>query len=175
MGRERDFARIVANKRDLWTLTEFVRNAGVVLGLDIPPDLHDGVKPCLQKFKYWLQQELGRIPGAIDLGMTSRWPVFDRLVHLISVSPGFEFIMGKKVQPNLLQPKYVLMISRSGQVRIAWYAYVQDKIMPGATAGPFVVKLVSEDLNAERDRSYTIFQYTAKATGESDMEKILAA
>ncbi len=47
----------------------------------------------------------------------------------------------------LLQVKYLLLISGSGQVRVAWYAFVTDKPAPGATAGPFVVKLVTEDVS----------------------------
>lgn len=176
--RERDFFRIVGTKRDLWVLTSSIRTVGSVLPLNISSggssDVEEAIKPCLQSFKYWLQEELGKIPGAIDLGMTSKWEVFDRLVHLTSVTPGFEFIMRHKVTPMLNQPKYLIMISKSGQVRLAWFAFITDKPVPGSTAGPFVVKLVSEDLNAARDRSYTNFQYTTRPTREQDMEKYVA-
>jgi len=176
--RGRDFARLAATKRDVWIVTDGNRKPATILPLEIPTggdfDAEATVKPCLQKLRFWMQGELGKIPGAIDLGMTSRWPVLDRVVAAISVSPGFDFVMRHKVPPMLLQVKYILMISRSGQVRVAWYAFVTDKPAPGATAGPFVVKMVSEDLNAERERSYTTFDFTAKATREVDMEKVIS-
>ena len=124
----------------------------------------------------WLQQELGRIPGAIDLGMTSQWTVVDRIMYFVSASPGFDFIMQHKVLPRILQPKYVIMVSNGGQVRVAWFAFVSNNPDPGATAGPFVVKLVSEDLrSADRDsRTYSKFTYTAKPAASADMEKIIS-
>lgn len=178
--RERDFFRIAGTKRDLWIFTDSSRKPGTVLPVDGAAGGSSGadaeIKPCLQRFKFWLQGELGKIPGAIDLGMTSKWPVFDRLVYLTSVTPGFEFVMRHQVPPMLLQSKYVVMISKSGQVRLAWYAFMTDKPQPGSTAGPFVGKIVSEDLNAERerDRSHTVFRYTVTPTREKDMDKFIA-
>jgi len=177
--RKRDFARIVATKRDIWIFTDSSRSPGAVLPVELPSsgssDTEDTAKISYQKLKFWLQGELGKIPGAVDLGLTSQWPVVDRLVYFISATPGFDFVMQHKVPPMHLQAKYVIMISKTGQVRAAWYAFVTDKVTPGATAGPFVVKLVSEDLNAERGgRTYSEFTYTANATRETDMEKVIA-
>lgn len=130
----------------------------------------------LVPFLRWLQQELGRIPGAIDLGMTSQWTVVDRIIYFISASPGFDFAMRHKVPPRILQPKYLVLVSNGGQVRVAWFAFVSNHADPGATAGPFVVKLVSEDLRSEdRDlRSYSKFTYTTRPASGSDMEKIIS-
>ena len=124
----------------------------------------------------FLQQELGRIPGAIDLGMTSQWAVVDRIIYFISASPGFDFAMRHKVPPRILQPKYLVLVSNGGQVRVAWFAFVSKQADPGATAGPYVVKLVSEDLrSADRDsRSYSKFIYTTRAASCQDMEKIIS-
>merc|ERR1712226_388712 len=63
---------------------------------------------------------------------------------------------------------------KSGQVRVAWFAFITDKVVPGATSGPFVAKLVTEDLNASRDRTYTKFSYTTRQTRVDDMEKYVA-
>eukprot|EP00933_Yihiella_yeosuensis_P041734 TRINITY_DN36133_c6_g1_i1.p1 TRINITY_DN36133_c6_g1~~TRINITY_DN36133_c6_g1_i1.p1 ORF type:complete len:184 (+),score=28.80 TRINITY_DN36133_c6_g1_i1:82-552(+) len=131
-------------------------------------------KVAVNKLKFWLQMELGRTPGAMDLGATSQMSMVDRVVQAISVSPGFDFAMRHAVPPMIMQAKFLLIVSKSGQVRVLWAAFVTDKVVPGLTAGPFVVKLVSEDLKAERDsRTYTQWKYTAKAARSADIEKIL--
>jgi len=182
--RRRDFCRIVATKRDLWIFTSENRQPAVSLPVDLPmgmgPDGGDTAvaeKVCYNKLKWWLQQELGRIPGAIDLGMTSQWTVVDRIMYFISASPGFDFAMRHKVPPRILQPKYLILVSNGGQVRVAWFAFVSNNADPGATAGPFVVKLVSEDLrSADRDlRTFSKFTYTTRPAASSDMEKIISA
>ncbi|OLP92774.1 (DL)-glycerol-3-phosphatase 1 [Symbiodinium microadriaticum] len=147
--RRRDFCRIVATKRDLWVFTVEERQAGRFLPIDFPPGMSPETgdpaaeKVCYQKLKWWLQQELGRIPGAIDLGMTSQWAVVDRIMYFISASPGFDFVMQHKVPPRILQPKYLVLISKGGQVRVAWFAFVSNNPEPGATSGPFVVADIS--------------------------------
>ncbi|CAE8724202.1 unnamed protein product [Polarella glacialis] len=84
--------------------------------------------------------------------------------------------MRHAVPPMILQAKYVLLISKTGQVRVAWFAFVTDNPQPGMTSGPFVAKLVSENLNAERDGStHCSFAYTAKASSCGDMEKIISS
>eukprot|EP00913_Durusdinium_trenchii_P015819 g14867.t1 len=141
-----------------------------------PRDTVVAEKVCYNKLKWFLQQELGRIPGAIDLGMTSQWTVVDRIIYFISASPGFDFVMRHKVPPRILQPKYLILVSNGGQVRVALFAFVSKQADPGATAGPFVVKLVSEDLrSADRDsRSFSKFTYTTRPASCSDMEKIIS-
>lgn len=124
----------------------------------------------------WLQQTLGSIPGAIDLGMTSQWTVVDRIIYFISASVGFDFVMRHKVPPRIMQPKYLLLVSNKGQVRVALFAFVSNNVDPGATFGDHVVKLVSEDLrSADRDlRSYSKFSYSCRKAPGSDMEKIIS-
>jgi len=53
---------------------------------------------------------------------------------------------------------------------------VTDNPKPGATSGPFVVKLVSEDLksSAREERTFSKFTYTAKVGGGDDMEKYIS-
>eukprot|EP00440_Ansanella_granifera_P013780 gb/GFBE01014972.1/.p1 GENE.gb/GFBE01014972.1/~~gb/GFBE01014972.1/.p1 ORF type:complete len:262 (+),score=61.95 gb/GFBE01014972.1/:1-786(+) len=180
--RRRDFCRIAATKRDIWVFTSDSRQPSV-LPVEFPPgmgpdaaDTSGAEKVSYQKLKWWLQQELGKIPGAVDLGMTSQWPVVDRVLYFTSVSPGFDFVMSHKVPPMLFQTKYLIMVSKSGQVRVAWFSFVTDKVTPGATAGPFVVKLFSEDLKASSrdDRTFSKFTYTAKPAAGKDMEKIIS-
>lgn len=175
--RRRDFSRIAASKRDIWVFTDESRRPGTALPVELPESGADPTqagKIATQKLKFWLQSELGKIDGAIDLGMTSQWPLVDRLVYFISASPGFDFVMRHKVQPMIMQAKYLVAVSKSGQVRAAWYAFVTDRPTPGATSGPWVVKLVTEDLSADReDRTHTTSNYTATATRETDMEKLI--
>lgn len=176
--RKRDFSRIVGTRRDIWVFTADARKPGTVMPVELQQagNMEDLGRVAYEKLKFWLQGELGKIPGAIDLGMTSQWPVVDRVINFISVTPGFDFLMQHKVPPMILQAKYVLMISKTGQVRAAWYAFATDKPAPGATSGPFIVKLTSEDLNGDRGGlTYGQHSYTAKATRETDMEKVIAA
>lgn len=177
--RRRDFARILATKRDILVFTSTVRQLGTVLPGDLGQgDLNDmatAEKVASNKLKFWIQMELGSIPGAIDLGMTSEWSVVERVVHAISVSPGFDFVMRHGVPPMIMQAKFILMISKGGQVRVAWVAFVTDNPQPGMTAGPFVLKLVSEDLRGGRERTWTHFKYTVKAASSSDIERIVAS
>lgn len=169
--RERDFSRIVNTQRDLWMFTAALQTPGNVFGSDVLGGIVDETN-CQNRLKWWLQQELGRIPGAIDLGLTSQWQVVDRIIYFISATPSFNFVMSHRVLPMLLQAKFLLLVSASGQVRVAWYAFASDVATPGATSGPYVIKLVSENLQAEREtgRTHTEFCYTATATGVKDME-----
>ncbi|CAE8632537.1 unnamed protein product, partial [Polarella glacialis] len=63
--RRRDFARIVATKRDIWIFTNSSRQGGTVLPVEIPdgasatPGMAE--KVAHQKLKFWLQMELGQI------------------------------------------------------------------------------------------------------------------
>eukprot|EP00931_Biecheleriopsis_adriatica_P096989 TRINITY_DN70740_c0_g1_i1.p1 TRINITY_DN70740_c0_g1~~TRINITY_DN70740_c0_g1_i1.p1 ORF type:complete len:263 (-),score=50.74 TRINITY_DN70740_c0_g1_i1:14-802(-) len=175
--RGRDFTRIASSKQDIWIFTDVQREARKILPLDITTGgdvTEEMVKASVAKLRSWLHNEFYRIPGAADLDLDV---LVSRVVALLSVTPGFDWVMRHGVPPMLLQTKYLLMISRSGQVRVAWFAFICDKPVPGAKAGSHVAKLVSEDLNTKRQpktRTYAVLQYTAKSTSEVDMDKIIA-
>mmetsp|Transcript_57628 Transcript_57628/g.166868 ORF Transcript_57628/g.166868 Transcript_57628/m.166868 type:complete len:259 (-) Transcript_57628:110-886(-) len=176
--RRRDFARIVNTRRDICVLTSSARTP-TVLAIDLVSDgsINEDLGNLAQaKLKLWLEGELGEIPGAVDRHAASQWAVVDRLVYFISVSPVFDFLIQSRVQPMTLQARYLLMVSSTGQIRVAWYAFATDKVVPGATSGPFVLKLVSEDLSSgdRGGRSYSEFKYTANQTRETDMDRLIA-
>lgn len=175
--RKRDFSRIAMTQRDIWIFTTSCRRPGVTFPIkQMNESLNGGgvIQSCFEQLRFWLRSELVNINGAADLELTSRWYLSDRVISSISVTPCFNFAMFYQVPPMFLQVKYILAISRSGQVRVIWYAFITNNPLPGATSGPWVVRLVSEDLNIERDRTHIIFWYTVKANRETAMENVVA-
>ena len=84
---------------------------------------------------------------------------------------------GEHLQPGMSRSQScVVNPVQGGQVRVAWFAFVSNNPEPGATSGPCVVKLVSEDLrSADRDaRTFSRFFYTAARAHSTDMEKIIS-
>merc|ERR1712008_257436 len=120
-----------------------------------------------EKLKTWLEAQL---PKATNIDT-----IASRAVYAISVSPGFEFMMKHRVPPMSLPAKYALMVSKLGQVRVVWYAFITDKPQPGMSSSPWVAKLVSEDLAADRGgRTHVEYTYTAKETNEKQLDKIIS-
>lgn len=172
--RRRDFARIVSSKRDLWVFTPQDKKERLLPVTVRDLNSRSGINEVYEDFKNWLKAELNQIPGGTwTSGRTLGWPVIDRCVNLIAVSPEFEFLRRQKVAPRAMQAKWVLIISASGQVRVAWYAFVADEITPGMTSGPFVLKLVSEDLNGDRKGPWCTYQYSCLPTSKKNMEDII--
>mmetsp|Transcript_51146 Transcript_51146/g.121554 ORF Transcript_51146/g.121554 Transcript_51146/m.121554 type:complete len:253 (+) Transcript_51146:88-846(+) len=169
--RKRDFSRIAATQRDLWIFSPTQLEAQVTL--PTPPSggdvvAEEAVERAVSKLKEWLESNLK--------GVEDTSALMGRVLATLSVTPGFDFVMRHKVPPMIMQGKYILMVSRKGQVRLAWYAFVTDSPKPNAVAGPFIVKMVSEDLaSAERSkRSYTQYHYTARSTSSEDMNKVVS-
>lgn len=169
--RRRDFARILTAKRDLWHFTKSTRSAGQQLPIELSADekiLPEAGNIAYDRLRSWLQGQLQKSPEAVD-------HIANRIIYFISVSPGFEFMMKHRVPPMSLPAKYVLMISSSGQVRTAWYAFVTDKPTPGITSSPFIVRIVSEDLAAERGaRTHLESSYTVTVSREKDLNKFIS-
>ena len=56
--------------------------------------------------------------------------------------------MKNQITPWMQQHKFVLAISNKGEVRVGWYAFITDVMpQPNMTSGPYVVKLISQNLN----------------------------
>jgi len=174
--RKKDFSRIVATRRDLWLFTPKDSAAHCFLPLDVPAELtRENAEQCYQDFKTWIKGELSAIPGGTwESGRSLGGAVVDRVVNITSVSPEFKFLQRFRITPRVMQPKYLLMISSTGQVRVAWYAFVSDSDEPGKRSGPFVVKLVSEDLNCDRMHTWCSFKYSCLRTSKTKMEDVLA-
>eukprot|EP00470_Lotharella_oceanica_P006057 CAMPEP_0170178362 /NCGR_PEP_ID=MMETSP0040_2-20121228/11834_1 /TAXON_ID=641309 /ORGANISM="Lotharella oceanica, Strain CCMP622" /LENGTH=252 /DNA_ID=CAMNT_0010421395 /DNA_START=151 /DNA_END=909 /DNA_ORIENTATION=+ len=119
-----------------------------------------------QNLDKWVRDEIKQVDGDTSEGLAAR------MVELLSVSPAITFAIENKIPLQILQAKYMVTVSRSAQVRILWYAFITDKVKSGAKSGPFVLKLLSHDLNrAEADSSLI---YTARRTRETQMCAITA-
>jgi len=71
-----------------------------------------------------------------------------RVAEFLSVTPAISFVLAHGVPPQILQAKYLLVVGKSGDVRVLWHGFISDKVMPGAVAGPFLLRLLSPDLNS---------------------------
>lgn len=168
--RRRDFSRLINTQHDLWHFTTSARSAGNVLQIELSP--HEQKSPVVgdmafEKLRSWFQGELQ---------MTSKIAaeIANRAINVLSVSPAFEFLTQHGLPQPGLPARYVLMVSRSGQVRVAWYAYVTDEPTPGATSSPFVVKLLSTDLAAERGTcTSTKYSYTLTRTTFTELDEYM--
>lgn len=178
-GRRRDFCRIVQARRDLWLLSETSRSLGALIPVDVADDFDgsdEAVATVYAEYKEWLQNTLKQIPGGTwesgNRGLG--WPVIDRVVHTVCVSPEYEFLRTYKVEPWAKQSKWVMMISKKGAVRIAWYAFITDKVKPGMQSGPFVVRMVTEDLNTDKKTTWTEYFFKVRSTGRKDIKEVVA-
>ncbi len=132
------------------------------------PDARGGMVASLDA---WLRVELKRVEVEPAEGLTVR------VVDLLSVTPAVTFAIRHEVPLQILQAKYVVAVSSSGQVRVLFYAFVTDRPRPGAKSGPFTLKLVSANLNVASTNKddTTVLAYRAKRNEEVQMCAVLAA
>jgi len=102
----------------------------------------------------------------------------DRCVALLGAGEGVGFTVTHHLQPVLLQPRFVLLMATSGEVRVAWFAFITDKVQPNMTSGPCIIRLLSEDLNsgevASSCHSMGIqMQFAAHLTSETDISDLV--
>mmetsp|Transcript_14964 Transcript_14964/g.26906 ORF Transcript_14964/g.26906 Transcript_14964/m.26906 type:complete len:252 (-) Transcript_14964:548-1303(-) len=119
-----------------------------------------------QHLEDWLQKEIKQVGGALSKGLGSR------VVDLLSVSPAVTFAMEHKIPLQILQSKYMVAVSKKAEVRVIWFAFITDKVKVGAKSGPFVLKLLSTNLN--EDQSEPMLSYTATRTKETQMCAVTA-
>eukprot|EP00746_Dinoflagellata_sp_MGD_P124139 gnl/MRDRNA2_/MRDRNA2_58723_c0_seq1.p1 gnl/MRDRNA2_/MRDRNA2_58723_c0~~gnl/MRDRNA2_/MRDRNA2_58723_c0_seq1.p1 ORF type:complete len:258 (+),score=57.53 gnl/MRDRNA2_/MRDRNA2_58723_c0_seq1:73-846(+) len=98
----------------------------------------------------------------------------ERCVALLAVSNGIDFAMKHQIPLMMNQPKFVLMVSSKGEVRIAWFTFIVDEVKPNISAGPYMVKMITEDLNttkvqAAASKQGVSCEYVAGATSKQDM------
>lgn len=98
----------------------------------------------------------------------------ERCVALLAVSNGIDFAMKHQIPLMMNQPKFILMVSAKGEVRIAWFTFIVDEVKPNMTAGPYMVKMITEDLNTTKIQAAACKQgvsceYVAGATSKKDM------
>lgn len=166
--RKRDFARIVKSKTGLYVVTPTAAvpvpwsssNEGA--SGDVSKGKADAV---FEEFARWLERE---VKDAGD-GLA------DRVVAMVSVSEGFSFAMKHQVPPMFPQTKYVLVIGNQGEVKVLWLAFATGEAKPNLTCTPFIVKLVTCDLNnskacSEAGTQGVNMEYVVVRTTEKQLE-----
>jgi len=114
----------------------------------------------------WLHEEVKLVGARTVPGLT------ERIVDLLSVSPAITFAIKHKIPLQILQARYMLLISKSAEIRVLWFAFITDKVKAGAKSGPFVLKLLSSNLNCEENEPVLI--YSARRTKETQMCAIIS-
>lgn len=142
--RKRDFARVVAPSAkaglyvvtaSLGTPTPWCSSLERLKG-NVNKEVSDAV---FKEFSDWLQNELMSSNASEGLAK--------RVVALVSASEGFTFAMQQEVPPLFPQSKFVLVLSRTGVVRVLWLAFAAQEVMPNMTSTPFILKLLAQDVN----------------------------
>eukprot|EP00467_Chlorarachnion_reptans_P015271 CAMPEP_0114516088 /NCGR_PEP_ID=MMETSP0109-20121206/17131_1 /TAXON_ID=29199 /ORGANISM="Chlorarachnion reptans, Strain CCCM449" /LENGTH=173 /DNA_ID=CAMNT_0001696433 /DNA_START=153 /DNA_END=674 /DNA_ORIENTATION=- len=114
----------------------------------------------------WLKEEMKAIDARPTAGLA------DRVVDLLSVTPAVNFAIEHKIPLQILQAKYMVVVSNKAQVRVLWFAFITNKVKAGLKSGPFVLKLLSSDLNVSPSNPTLI--YTARRTTETQIGAITA-
>mmetsp|Transcript_12570 Transcript_12570/g.20558 ORF Transcript_12570/g.20558 Transcript_12570/m.20558 type:complete len:215 (-) Transcript_12570:66-710(-) len=84
-----------------------------------------------QTLEAWLRLEIKTAGGDPTAALSKH------VAEFLSVTPAISFVLAHGIPPQILQAKYVLVVGKSGDVRVLWYGFITDKVMPGAVAGPF--------------------------------------
>mmetsp|Transcript_24701 Transcript_24701/g.50783 ORF Transcript_24701/g.50783 Transcript_24701/m.50783 type:complete len:252 (+) Transcript_24701:40-795(+) len=146
--RKRDFARTVAPKLDSGLLvvtpsasdpTAWSSSKHGSTG-DMSKEVVDA---AFEEFSVWLKAELTKLKKSATEGLC------ERVVDLVSVTEGFRFATENQVPPFFPQIKFILVLGSEGQVRVIWTAYITNDPKPNMSCTPYILKLVSDDLNSE--------------------------
>lgn len=143
--RKRDFARIVSQKGGLVVVTSGSNKldsweSRAKLRGDCGKEKVDEI---FSEFGRWLPN---MVPGDAKIGAER---LADRVVANVAVSEGFSFAMKSGFPPMFPQSKYVLMIEKTGEVRVLWVAFCTASASPNLTSTPWILKLLTDDLNGE--------------------------
>jgi len=94
-----------------------------------------------------------------------------QIIPQLAVTPGFDFLMQNSVPPITKQDIYIL-IGGPKCVRIQWNVFLTDHPMPNQIAGPFYLKLTSENL-LEKNGLATHYDYAVTSNTHSSMKNVL--
>jgi len=139
--RKRDFARIVKSTKNpgLYVVTP---TAAIPVpwtsSNEGPSGDVSSNEAVFEEFARWLEHQV----------KDAREGLADRVVAMVAVSEGFSFAMKHQVPPIFPQAKYVLVIDNKGEVKVLWLAFATDEAKPNLTCTPFILKLVTCDLNS---------------------------
>ncbi|CAK9116284.1 unnamed protein product [Durusdinium trenchii] len=120
----------------------------------------------------WLNDQLKQLKCTCQLQLA------ERVVALVAATEGFRFAMEHKVPPLFPQSKFVLVLGSDGQVRVLWIAFVTHEPQPNLTSTPFILKVLSEDLNSEKaaqeaEKRGVALEYVTVSTQATDLEEYL--
>eukprot|EP00466_Bigelowiella_natans_P006127 jgi/Bigna1/145173/aug1.96_g19881 len=97
-----------------------------------------------QTLEAWLRLEIKTAGGDPTAALSKH------VAEFLSVTPAISFVLAHGIPPQILQAKYILVVGKSGDVRVLWYGFITDKVMPGAVAGAGVA-VHEEDAAADDD------------------------
>lgn len=170
-SRKRDFARMATGGRNVLFCTP--NDTPQVWKSEQKPDgvfTQDIVDGVYRELQQWLEYEV-RVSGKTEITPG----LVERVVGLLAVGEPYFWTRKFKIPNVFLQPKYVLIVSSVGEVRVAWYAYITDKIVPNMESGPYIVKFISKDLNEPGAQHFatTKLYYSVRSAKETDMLKVV--
>mmetsp|Transcript_115011 Transcript_115011/g.228955 ORF Transcript_115011/g.228955 Transcript_115011/m.228955 type:complete len:247 (+) Transcript_115011:67-807(+) len=171
--RKRDFARIVrpTTQPGLYIVTPTAAVPAPWTSSNAGPsgDVNkEAAEAVFEEFARWLGREVKDAAEGLA----------DRVVAMVAVSEGFSFAMKHRVPPMFPQTKFVLVIGNKGEVKVVWLAYATDQPKPNLTCTPFIVKLVTCDLNSDKACSEAGAQgvnmdYVVVRTTEKQLEEYI--
>mmetsp|Transcript_18712 Transcript_18712/g.51384 ORF Transcript_18712/g.51384 Transcript_18712/m.51384 type:complete len:255 (-) Transcript_18712:260-1024(-) len=145
--RKRDFARIAkpSDRPNLFVVTTsggapvpWSSEAVAIADGAITKDVADNV---FSDFGMWLDKELAVHYAAAAPGLA------ERCVAMISATESFSFAMKHQIPPMFPQSKFVLVVTSTAAVRVAWVAFATDAPKPDLAHTPYILSLVTGDLN----------------------------
>jgi len=124
------------------------------------------------EFAAWLRSE---IQCASEPDQTS---LAKRCVAIIAATEGFNFALSHDFPPMFPQSRFVLVVSCSLQVRVAWVAFATDEARPDLESTPFLLRLLTADLNstaaaADAAESGVEMEYAVATTSIEDIDRYI--
>lgn len=170
-GRKRDFTRMATGGRNIVFCTPHdspqVWQSSVKPGGQFTQETIDEV---FNELKQWLDHEV-RVNGNCEINPG----LAERVVGLLAVGEPYFWTRKFKIPNVFLQPKYIVIVSCTGEVRVAWYAFITDKIRPNMLSGPYAVKFISKDLNEKGSQFFatTKLYYSVRPSTSTDMLQVI--
>lgn len=155
-----DESQMEERKRDFFRCAKSKEGILVSVDGDIKPLFAEDVEDydgALKIFDAWLEKNGIKIKA-------------EKIVPLLSVTPGFDFLMSHKIPPMTKQGTFMIL-GGVNEVRVLWSAFTTDSPQPNQIAGPFILDLLSEDLVAKKG-TRTHFDYSMKSNSQASMKNV---
>lgn len=116
-----------------------------------------------EEFSKWFQEQ--------TRGMSVSDNLPERVVSLVAVSEGFDFAMKNRFPAIFPQSKFVLVVGAQ-EVRVLWLAYATHEVRANLDATPWILKLLSPNLNTVNATSEGLdLEYALVYTKERDLDQ----